>query len=247
MKILVLPDIHGRDFWKRACEDIESFDKVIFLGDYFDPYDFEGISVATAIENFQEILDLKQFNRDKVELLLGNHDLPDMFDESYNLSHYHCRHSEENHIKIGNLFLTNAHLFSLSCVVDDILFTHAGVQSQWFFETFHSETTDADEISAMVNTLTDSAEGLKKLYKVSGHRGGIDNYGSCVWADVDEMIADSNNTSNPLRKIRQVFGHTLQASYTWWNKVRYGKVLEFGNCKMIDNARPYTLDSESFT
>ena len=70
MKILVLPDIHGREFWKGACEDIDSFDKVIFLGDYFDPYDFEGISVATAIENFQEILDVSlQLQKERTVLI----------------------------------------------------------------------------------------------------------------------------------------------------------------------------------
>ena len=215
MKVLVLPDIHGREFWKGACEDIDSFDKVIFLGDYFDPYDFEGISVATAIENFQEILDLKRYNMDKVVLLLGNHDLPYMFDEYYNLSSYHCRHSEEYHDEIGSLLRTNAHLFTLSSVVDNILFTHAGVQSQWFIETFHHPTTDVDEISSLLNTLTDSAEGLRKLYCITYHRGGCDKYGSCIWADVDEMITDASDPTNPLREIRQVFAHTLQASYTW--------------------------------
>ena len=247
MKVLVLPDIHGREFWKGACEDIDSFDKVIFLGDYFDPYDFEGISVATAIENFQEILDLKRYNMDKVVLLLGNHDLPYMFDEYYNLSSYHCRHSEEYHDEIGSLLRTNAHLFTLSSVVDNILFTHAGVQSQWFIETFHHPTTDVDEISSLLNTLTDSAEGLRKLYCITYHRGGCDRYGSCIWADVDEMITDASDPTNPLQEIRQVFAHTLQASYTWNYDIQYGTELEFGNCKMIDTAKPYALDTDSFT
>ena len=247
MKILVLPDIHGRTFWKGACEDIESYDKVLFLGDYFDPYEFEGISVTAAIGNFQEILDLKQQYSDKVMLLLGNHDLPYMFEEYYNLSYFHCRHAEEYHLTIGNLLRTNANLLTFSCVIDDILFTHAGVESQWFIDTFHCQANDAAEISAMLNTLADSAEGLKKLYSVSFHRGGFDKHGSCVWADVDEMKADASNTSNPLRDIRQVFGHTLQAEYDSNDEIQYGKALEFGNCKMVDTARAYALDSDSFT
>ena len=246
-KILVLPDIHGRDFWKGACEDIDSFDKVIFLGDYFDPYDFEGIIVTTAIENFKEILNLKQYNKDKVVLLLGNHDLPYMFDEYYNLSNYHCRHSEEYHDAIGGMLRSNAHLFALSCVVDNILFSHAGVQSHWFIETFHHQTTDTNEISRLLNTLTDSIEGLRALYRISYFRGGSDIYGSCVWADVDEMITNASDSTNPLREIRQVFAHTLQASYTWNYDIQYGTELEFDNCKMIDTARPYALDTDSFT
>lgn len=247
MKILVLPDIHGRDFWKGACKDIDPFDKVIFLGDYFDPYDFERISVATAIENFQEILDLKRLNRDKVVLLLGNHDLPYMFSRYYELSDYHHRHSEEYHHVIGDLLRANAHLLSLSCATDNILFTHAGVQSQWFSETFHSRTTDAGEISTMINTLTGSSEGLGNLYRVSYYRGGRDSYGSCIWAHVDEMIDDAGDSSNPLQTLRQVFAHSLQVDRVWNYDIRYGKALEFGNCKMIDTAKPYVLDTDSFT
>ena len=39
MKILVIPDVHGRRFWKRPLERyIKKVDKIVFLGDYFDPY-----------------------------------------------------------------------------------------------------------------------------------------------------------------------------------------------------------------
>ena len=55
-KLLVLPDIHGRTFWKEPCSDIEKYDKIVFIGDYLDPYDFEGISVVDTIENFKEII-----------------------------------------------------------------------------------------------------------------------------------------------------------------------------------------------
>ena len=52
--ILIIPDIHGRDFWKKAV-DSKGYDKIIFLGDYTDPYDFEGITEETAVENFKYI------------------------------------------------------------------------------------------------------------------------------------------------------------------------------------------------
>jgi predicted phosphodiesterase len=35
MKTIAVGDIHGRDSWKRLAEQ-ESFDQIIFLGDYFD-------------------------------------------------------------------------------------------------------------------------------------------------------------------------------------------------------------------
>ena len=42
MKVLVLPDVHGRKFWRKAIADnIGNVDKVIFLGDYLDHYENE--------------------------------------------------------------------------------------------------------------------------------------------------------------------------------------------------------------
>ena len=53
-KILVIPDCHGRTFWKDAVEKhAEECDKIVFLGDYLDPYPWEGITRRQAIKNFE--------------------------------------------------------------------------------------------------------------------------------------------------------------------------------------------------
>lgn len=36
--ILIVPDIHGRKFWKEPCSNVDKYEKIIFLGDYLDPY-----------------------------------------------------------------------------------------------------------------------------------------------------------------------------------------------------------------
>ena len=79
-KILIVPDVHGRKFWHKAKEMIDSVDKVVFLGDYLDPYPFEHISRLDAIKEFEEIIKFKNDNPDKVVLLLGNHDCAYCFD-----------------------------------------------------------------------------------------------------------------------------------------------------------------------
>ena len=71
--ILILPDIHGRTFWKDAVEH-EQFATIIFLGDYLDPYPSEGINDEQALANFMEIIDYGM-SHDNVVLLLGNHDM----------------------------------------------------------------------------------------------------------------------------------------------------------------------------
>ena len=45
--ILVYPDIHGRKFWKRVKEF--DFERIIFLGDYLDPYPFDEITNGILI------------------------------------------------------------------------------------------------------------------------------------------------------------------------------------------------------
>ena len=39
---VIIPDVHGRKFWRSAVQGHEE-DKIIFLGDYVDPYDWEEI------------------------------------------------------------------------------------------------------------------------------------------------------------------------------------------------------------
>lgn len=79
-KVLIIPDVHGRPFWRKAKEKINSVDKVVFLGDYLDPYGYEGITRENAIEEFKEIIQFKVDNPDKVILLLGNHDCAYCYD-----------------------------------------------------------------------------------------------------------------------------------------------------------------------
>ena len=70
MKILVIPDVHGRTFWHAAKEIIDNVDKVVFLGDYLDPYPEEGITPDDALSEFCKILAFKDKYPDKVVLLI---------------------------------------------------------------------------------------------------------------------------------------------------------------------------------
>ena len=99
-KILILADIHGRQFWKDAClNHKDEFEKIVFLGDYVSPYPYEEISNKKAIEVFEEVLNFKKENTDKVVLLMGNHDF------SYiNSSICECRTDFTSWNKLNGLF-----------------------------------------------------------------------------------------------------------------------------------------------
>lgn len=250
--ILVCGDIHGRKFWKKPCENIEPYDKVIFLGDYLDPYDFEHISVPEAIDNFEEIIDFKKKNNDKVILLIGNHDMPYFSKTYYGFSTYHCRHSSMFHKTISGIFEKNKNLFQLAYAYNDILFTHAGVESGWLDNVVKCDKTDINNIADTLNGLIKDSNGIKKLFCITDQRGGRDRFGSCVWADVHDIMWDVQSVRNPdtivkpIHKIKQVFGHTLQAFYDVNRNIAYGEAVEFDNCKMVDTTRAYVLNTDTF-
>lgn len=252
-KILVLPDIHGRRFWKKPCENIEKYDKVIFLGDYLDPYDFEGITVRDAIKNFEEIIEFKKNNVDKVVLLLGNHDMPYFSSDYYFFSHYHCRHSESHHKAIATLFEKNKDFFKIAHVENNILFTHAGVESGWLKNVVGCDESDINKICDKINSLLENKDTLRQLYSISSRRGGYNKYPSCIWADCRDMMWDMESFKDPdayiapIQKMKQVFGHTLQAYYNTEGQIVFGQAKEFGYCKMVDTANAYVLNTDNFT
>ncbi len=254
-KLLILPDIHGRTFWKNPCKDISKYDKVIFLGDYMDPYDFEKISVEDAFINFEDIIDFANANTNKVILLLGNHDMPYFSKEYKNFSWYHCRHSEKFHNDIAGLFTENKDLFQIAYQYDDILFTHAGVTPGWLKTVFTEDykLTSLNDLVWSLNNLVNTSEGLKYLYMVSKDRGGRDQYASCIWADVSdtmwyqEIMQDPDCPIQPIMNVKQVYGHTLQSYYNNEGNIDYGRAWENNNNKMLDTACAYELDTETYT
>ena len=174
-KILVVPDVHGRTFWRKAIEMIDEVDKVVFLGDYLDPYPSEGINFEEAISEFVSILQFKETYSDKVILLIGNHDCNYIWQEFPKSSRYSWFKAEE----ISKLFNKNIDKFQLIYQYDNYLFSHAGVYKDWM-----------DLCNFTLDDLTNIEEirtnNWPSLYCVGAIRGGWRGVGSCVWADIRE-------------------------------------------------------------
>lgn len=74
--IIIVPDEHGRGLWKNGLNYFNTHpnSKMIFLGDYLDPYTrYEGITHEDAYNNFLEVLEFARNNPLRVILLYGNH------------------------------------------------------------------------------------------------------------------------------------------------------------------------------
>ena len=67
-QILIIPDVHGRTFWKEAINKFPKNEfpnmEIIFLGDYLDPYTgYEDINKEQAYDNFKEIIEVIPFDK----------------------------------------------------------------------------------------------------------------------------------------------------------------------------------------
>lgn len=140
MKILALGDIHGHDKWQEIIEN-ETYDKVVFIGDYFDSF---SVPVIDQVDNFYKILEFKRSNPDNVILLCGNHDY-----HYTGLSRSQCsgyKHSLHVNMEIAlNKCIDNDEI--VACYVhDNFIFTHAGLSKTWCLENnINSSITKVEE------------------------------------------------------------------------------------------------------
>ena len=203
IELYVVPDVHGRDFWK----DLKriSIDKpVVFLGDYLDPYPDEKISKKTTIANFEEIIDLARSNSN-VTLLSGNHDL------TYAVSTLicDCRKDLVNYKDIRKLFIDNMDLFKLvwqgNVNGKNCLLSHAGIHPRWLSRWDYS-TEDICKFNQLY--LNRDSHLIEALAEVSSYRGGFGNdVGSPVWADIREYQWASKEDMEKIADF-QICGHT---------------------------------------
>lgn len=206
-QILVIPDVHGRTFWKEAVDKNPDL-PVVFLGDYLDPYSAEEISEKHALVNFQEILDFKKSNMERVTLLIGNHELH-YLDMELEFS----RKDTVNAPLIHDMLYKNLELFRIATFVQSdrktFLFSHAGILESWWKKHFSNVGDNINDVcNALNNKLSDDSTITsfinEALMDASKARGGEDEAGSCVWADINEHKGKKGFLSN----VYQVFGHS---------------------------------------
>ena len=245
-KILCISDIHGRKFWRQAiANNIDKVDKVIFLGDYLDPYPEEIMMAPELMEcndfydsqnllkMLEDIILLKKNEPDKYILLTGNHS------DSYIWSKFHAatRTDYKNWEKYHKFFSQNLEYFNLVWIEDDTIFSHAGISEGWANEFLYhymkyDEGAELENDSSIFETARVLKDTLlkdfnnfyiKAISNISYHRYGDYLYGSCEWADLREHIDIKNSTSDNLvpkgeEEIYQVFGHTQLKSPLITNK-----------------------------
>lgn len=252
-KVILIPDLHGRMFWKEAVANADADTRIIFLGDYTDPYGFEEITPKEAFENFVEVLEYAR-NHSNVELLLGNHDCGYLFGEEV----CSCRTDKERYVEIRQLFIDNLDLFKCCTEVNvggkNYLVSHAGINRQWLeahtSDFFPDGKIDFSMLCESINryflkTPVDYNQ-VALLSEVSHHRGGVDSYSSIIWADIDEF--DDNGVHLPMD---QIVGHTQQVleefdkeDYRIYHGEASIKKGDQSTVYCIDTAEAYFIDGD---
>lgn len=196
MKIIVIGDIHGQDIWKTIIEKEKTFDKVIFLGDYFDSFD---ITPNSQLENYKEISKFRDNNKNKVITLLGNHE-------------YHYITTTSKYSGWKNITNVIAHDIILKDFNDNnklkyvykhnnILFSHAGISNYWLYEV--AETT--------LENLLENQVHLKHFdinFFLNFDRYGNSKSNGPLWIRPASLIDDT------ILGYKQVVGHTHMKQIT---------------------------------
>lgn len=204
MKIISIGDIHGRTFWKRI--DPAKYDKIIFIGDYVDSFPYDD---AHILNNLMDIIEFKKSYPNKVEILIGNHDIQYMYlSDGFGCSGFRPSMASS----LNSLFMENKKLFKMAFQIGEYIWSHAGIAVKWLeynekeikaFKKKFDCVDYADTFNKMMFTHTN-----RILHQVGTKRGGYYPAGGITWADRNET------SLNPLEGYHQIVGHTAIDSIT---------------------------------
>lgn len=207
MKIIVIGDLHGNPIWKKIIEKEKDADLIIFIGDYFDSYTY---STLEQIHNFNEILEFKKANFEKVTLLIGNHDY-NYFPETPDKNLMSGFQGGEASINIGHTLHFNKQYLQISFSYKDLLFTHAGISIDWMKLVCKHTPLEMPNFTAFeIATFTNYVFEYKPFmfqFILGGNPQGFDVYQTPIWIRPKSLMKSCKNIK---KNLIQIVGHTPQ-------------------------------------
>lgn len=176
MKILVIPDLHWLDTWKKLIEE-NTFDKVVFLWDYVDSFD---IPDEKIFSNLLDIINYKKDNMDSVELLLWNHDIQYIWEWN------NCSWRRESMAASLNvLFNDNIELFNVVYEEWGYIFSHAWITNTRLSYISKIMKKYWIEWYSWLNLLLKTSN-IDSLFMCWHERGWLDFVSWPLWADKED-------------------------------------------------------------
>lgn len=140
MKILVISDVHGTDYWKSCIDKVDEYDKIVQMGDWFDDWTNDWDKVD-QIKNLEEALAFQSNYKEKVHILVGNHDL-----NSYLMKESVSGHQTFKEVDIYHTLKEHIDEMNVAVEIGGWVFSHAGFTKTWMkLHSFNSieEVNDA--------------------------------------------------------------------------------------------------------
>jgi len=212
-KVLVIGDIHWLDVWENLVEE-NSFDKVVFLWDYVDSFNFSDCEI---IDNLRNIIQYKKDNSEKVILLLWNHDIQYIYEGN------NCSWRRESYAGIiGSLFKENLDLFKIVYKEWEYVFSHAWFTQQWMMDNANviSRWDDHNWSWEVYNNILNTRD-RNILFQCWIWRWGFAQSSWPIWADKSETA------TNWIPWILQIVGHSHVPKIIDLGHIIYCDVLEY--------------------
>lgn len=209
MRTIVISDLHHRHHWVESYLAGQTYDEVIFLGDYFDGQP-DGVDAARATAEWLKA----SLNQPRRIHLLGNHDIW----YGYGCAYAFCsENSLEKRAAIASV-LTAAdwERMELCHYSQGYLFSHAGVHEQWFSHSIHGVTVSYIRKVCGIGRKNLLNGNPDPIFMAGQARGG--GYGrrpgGITWLDYDREF-------KPIEGLNQIVGHTPHAAPHCPEVVRY--------------------------
>lgn len=238
--ILIIPDVHNQiDRVERILKS-ESYDKVIYLGDFFDSFgeEFTELTIKTC-----EFLLQIVFPDPRSVIILSNHDVsyvgrnPITLCSGYTKAKNQTIKSfiKEEHRKFFKWFhIENNILFSHGCLnksyIPEVLIKKNSLESMNLLNEWLSY-----ESKQAYKTILDPFGSNHWFLNAGFTRGGNSTFGGLLWGDTREFI-QLNGLSN-------IFGHTPNKTPVLINKSGKYEINDFSKDIILDGTNSIALDT----
>lgn len=194
-KTIIIGDIHGEKHWQKIQNEIDKCRYMIFMGDYVDSFERSDKEIS---KNLEKVIDLKKNNKEKVILLLGNHDNQYLFGDLTRCSGFR----PQMFTVLKNKFEENIDLFCVSHQIEDVLFTHGGLLNDHFRDLNRIFKKEKNmRYDTYLNMFFRNK--IIPMLSVSYIRGGSDRNSGIFWTDWRELLMEKE-----MLPVHQVVGHS---------------------------------------
>ncbi len=185
-KVAIIGDTHGTtkflECYKKILKNDPDVDKIIVLGDWFDPYD--NIDLDTMLERYNEFVKIWKSD-DRIISILGNHDIA-----GYIISNDSTTRTikfRNIRQKITDVIEPNLPESYLTYKIGDYMFSHAGVSQEWLkdLEEYKRSYDRINYVDAIMNCKKgwerEQLADICPFYIFDYTRIGDNPHQSCVW------------------------------------------------------------------